>query len=101
MQVAFAPPQAERESSKATASAPYQVLGSAPAGERCDACGKAGGARIRLDGRVYVLHKACADSYLAAMVDPPVKIPEQPDDPDDADGWSFNNDVESQGPSDA
>jgi hypothetical protein len=35
------------------------------------------------------------------MVDPPVKIPEQPDEPDDADGWSFNNDVESQGPSDA
>ena len=83
------------------------MLGTAPAGERCDACGKAGGARIRLDGRVYVLHKACADSYLAAMVDPPVKIPAQlandekdkgkAEDPDDPDGWSFNDDEESQG----
>jgi hypothetical protein len=111
MEVAFAPPQAEPETTKATekatASAPYQVLGSAPAGERCDACGKAGGARIRLDGTVYLLHQACADRYLAAMVDPPVKIPEwpgadhemadgRPDDPIDPDAWSFNDDAEPQ-----
>jgi hypothetical protein len=109
MQATFAPPQAEPESTKATACAPYEVLGSAPAGERCDACGKAGGARIRLDGTVYLLHQACADRYLAAMVDPPVKIPEwpgaddemadgRPDDPIDPDAWSFNDDAESQEP---
>jgi hypothetical protein len=112
MQAAFAPPQAEPESTKATASAPYEVLGSAPAGERCDACGSAGGVnRIKLDGTEYVLHVACADSYLAAMADPPVKIPEQQfnaddevakgkaDDPDDPDAWQFNRD--QRGPSDA
>jgi hypothetical protein len=32
-------------------------------------------------GCVNVWHPACADRYLAAMVDPPVKVPELPPDP--------------------
>jgi hypothetical protein len=54
----------------------YEVLGPAPAGTRCTLCGSGGGQRIRHGRRVNLWHPACADRYLAAMVDPPVKVPQ-------------------------
>jgi hypothetical protein len=59
----------------------YEALGPAPAGERCDLCGKGGGVeQIRHRGRVNLWHPACADGYLAALSDPPVKVPDLPPD---------------------
>src|SRR5262249_2069978 len=53
-----------------------EVLGPAPAGERCTLCGNGGPVRIRHRGRVNLWHSACAARYLAALLNPPVKAPE-------------------------
>jgi putative DNA primase/helicase len=61
---------------------PYEVLGPALPGQRCTLCGKGGGVeRIRHRGRVNLWHPACADRLLAALHDPPVKVPDLPPDP--------------------
>jgi putative DNA primase/helicase len=66
---------------------PYEVLGPAPGGERCTLCGSGGGVeRIKHRGRVNLWHPACADRYLAAMADPPVKVPDLGPDPLDENG---------------
>jgi hypothetical protein len=69
----------EAKGKQAKAQKAYQVLGPAPAGERCLLCGKSGRAlRIRHGGQVDVLHEPCVVRHIAALADPPVKIPEQP-----------------------
>jgi hypothetical protein len=66
---------------------PYEVLGPAPAGERCWHCDKGGGVqRIKYGGEVNLWHQDCADESVAAMADPPVKVPELPPDPLDKHG---------------
>jgi len=65
----------------------YEVLGAAPPGERCTLCGRGRGVeRIRHRGRVNLWHPACTDRRLAALADPPVKLPELPPDPLDEHG---------------
>jgi hypothetical protein len=53
----------------------YEVLGPAPGGGRCFLCGKGGPQQIKHRGQVNLWHQDCADRYLAAMIDPPVKVP--------------------------
>jgi hypothetical protein len=59
---------------------PYNVLGPAPAGQRCMSCGSGIGAvkQIKLAGQdgAVCLHVPCAEKYLAALANPPVKIPD-------------------------
>ena len=51
----------------------YEVIGQAPAGERCSLCG--GGSprpmRIKHGGETDIWHEACAAKYMAALADPP------------------------------
>ncbi len=68
-----APPDGEERAGPA-----YEVLGSAPPGERCAVCGKAGGVkRIQRGSEVDLWHEDCAKRHLAAMANPPVKIPDE------------------------
>jgi len=53
----------------------YEVLGAASPSERCTLCGNGGPARIKHGGRVNLWHPGCADRYVAALADPPVKVP--------------------------
>jgi hypothetical protein len=65
----------------------YEVLGSAPAGERCTVCGKGSGVkRIKHGGEVYLWHEDCGRRHLAAMADPPFKLPDLGPDPLDEHG---------------
>jgi hypothetical protein len=64
----------------------YTVLGASPAGERCTLCGKAGGDRIRYRGHVNLWHQECADKFIAALANPPVKLPDLGPDPLDEHG---------------
>jgi hypothetical protein len=67
-----APPSQPNRASLSTATS-FEVLGPAAPG----LCAKGGDvARIRHGSRVSIWHPACADRYLAAMADPPVKVPE-------------------------
>lgn len=51
-----------------------EVLGDAPAGERCTLCGGGRGVkRIRYRGEVRLWHPACADRYIASVAHPTVK----------------------------
>jgi hypothetical protein len=75
------------QAGRATEPAPYEVLGGGPPGERCVRCGKSGGVkRIRYRGCVDLWHPACLNRHLAALADPPVKVPEGPPDPLDEHG---------------
>ena len=58
----------------------YEVLGAASPSERCTLCGNGGPARIKHGGRVNLWHPGCADRYVAALADPPVKVPVLPPD---------------------
>ena len=65
----------------------YEVLGPAPAGERCVRCGKGSGVkRIKHGGEVDLLHEGCARDHLAAIANPPVKLPDLGPDPLDEHG---------------
>jgi hypothetical protein len=75
------------QAGRAAEPAPYEVLGPAPAGEKCWSCGKSSGVqRIKHRGEVSLWHQGCADRYVAALADPPVKVPEGPPDPLDEHG---------------
>jgi hypothetical protein len=64
-----------------------EVLGSAPAGGRCAVCGKGNGVkRIKHGGEVNLWHEDCGRRHLAAMADPPVKLPDLGPDPLDEHG---------------
>jgi hypothetical protein len=69
---------------RAAEPAPYKVLGPAGLGGRCALCGSGVGRRVpkflpcRAAGPSL---PACADKYLAAMADPPVKLPYLGPDP--------------------
>ncbi len=55
----------------------YEVLGSAPAGQRCTICGKGSGVkRIKHGGEVDLWHEDCGRRHLAAMAEPPFKLPD-------------------------
>lgn len=63
---------------------PYEVLGDAPAGERCALCGSGRSVeRIRFGGEVHLWHPACADRYVASVAHPTVKPAETTSGPDD------------------
>ena len=72
---------------KGNAQPPYEVLGPASAGERCTICGKGGGVkRIKHGGEVDLWHEDCGRAHLAAMADPPFKLPDLGPDPLDEHG---------------
>ena len=72
---------------RATSTASYEVLGPAPPGERCFRCGKGSGVkRIKYDGVVDLLHEGCARDHLAAIANPPIKLPDLGPDPLDEHG---------------
>jgi hypothetical protein len=55
----------------------YEVLGAAPAGKRCAVCGKGSGVkRIKHGGEVDLWHEDCGRRHLAAMANPPFKLPD-------------------------
>ena len=51
----------------------YEVIGPAPAGERCTLCGSGSPRpmRIKHGGETDIWHQECADRYVAAVADPP------------------------------
>jgi hypothetical protein len=67
------------------------VLGPAPAGERCVGCGKGGCERIKYRGGIDAWHEACVQAHIAAMANPPVKLPDQGPDPLDEHGASHEH----------
>jgi hypothetical protein len=72
---------------RATKAASYEVLGPAPPGERCVRCAKGSGVkRIKHGGEVDLLHEGCASDLLAAIANPPVKLPDPGPDPLDEHG---------------
>lgn len=78
---------ADKKGGSAHTQPPYEVLGSAPAGERCTVCGKGGGVkRITHGGEVDLWHEDCGRGHLAAMADPPFKLPDLGPDPLDGHG---------------
>jgi hypothetical protein len=75
-----------RARNESPTSKPYEILGPAAPGERCTLCGKAGCLRIKRGGEVDLWHEACAQRYLAAVVDPPITVPDLGPDPLDEHG---------------
>jgi hypothetical protein len=64
----------------------FEVLGSAP-GERCALCGKGSGVKqIKHGGEVSLWHEDCGCRHLAAMADPPFKLPDLGPEPLDEHG---------------
>jgi len=75
----------------------YEVLDAASPGERCTLCGNGGPARIKHGGRVNLWHPGCADRYVAALADPPVKVPVLPPDSLDEHGAARSARPQSRG----
>jgi hypothetical protein len=65
----------------------YEVLGSAPAGERCAVCGKGSGVKwIEHGGEVGLWDEDCGRGHLASMADPSIKLADLGPEPLDEHG---------------